>query len=55
MADELDKRGHKVEIEGDWSAGYICAAMRHESGLLEAAADPRGNSCRVFPATALAR
>ena len=54
VADELVRRGHKALIEADWVAGFICAVARHESGLLEAGADPRGNKASVFPACALA-
>lgn len=52
---ELERRGHEIIVEGDWSAGFICAAMRDGRGILEAAADPRGAAAKVFPATALAR
>ncbi len=50
----LAAMGHGCVVEGPWSAGYICAAIRYADGGLESAADPRGNSCQVFPATALA-
>ena len=52
---ELERRGHEIIVEGDWSAGFICAASRDGRGVLEAAADPRGAVAKVFPATALAR
>jgi len=52
---ELERRGHEIIVEGDWSAGFICAASRDGRGVLEAAADPRGAIAKVFPATALAR
>jgi len=52
---ELEGRGHEIIVEGDWSAGFICAAARDAKGVLEAAADPRGAAAKAFPATALAR
>ena len=55
VRDELTRRGHRIFVEGDWAAGYICAATRYENGLLEAGADPRGNTTKVFPSMALAR
>lgn len=42
---ELEKRGHQVEVGGDWSEGRLCAATRTETPngrLLRAAANPRG-------------
>jgi gamma-glutamyltranspeptidase/glutathione hydrolase len=53
-AEELQRRGHRAERDGDWSAGFICAVARSEDGLLEAGADPRGAKACVFPACALA-
>ncbi len=55
VIDELSRLGHAVSVEGPWSAGFICAALRHGAGTLEAACDPRGNAARVFPAAAMAR
>lgn len=40
-AEELKKRGHKVEIGPDWSEGRLVAAAR-DGRLLKAAANPRG-------------
>jgi gamma-glutamyltranspeptidase/glutathione hydrolase len=37
----LGRRGHAVEVSGDWSLGRISAALR-EGDLLKAAANPRG-------------
>src|SRR3954471_17107287 len=37
---ELDKRGHKVTVEGPWALGRICAVGRW-GGFLRAAATPR--------------
>lgn len=54
VADKLAERGHKVEKDADWSAGFICAVATGDNGLLEAGADPRGSKCSVFPACALA-
>jgi gamma-glutamyltranspeptidase / glutathione hydrolase len=38
---ELKKRGHIVEVGGDWTEGRLVAASQ-ENGLLKAAANPRG-------------
>jgi gamma-glutamyltranspeptidase/glutathione hydrolase len=53
VRDELTRRGHDLEIAGDWTEGYLLAAERHENGLLEAGCDPRGGKSDVFPAFAL--
>jgi len=37
---ELKRRGHELEIYGDWTLGYVSAASR-ERDLLKAAASPR--------------
>jgi len=55
VANELSRLGHEILVQGPWSAGFICAALRHENGTLEAACDPRGSAARAFPAAALAR
>jgi gamma-glutamyltranspeptidase/glutathione hydrolase len=42
-ADELRRRGHDVEVVDGWSLGRMSAISRDtESGLLKAAANPRG-------------
>ena len=51
---ELARRGHDLEIAGDWTEGYLLAAERNpETGVLEAGCDPRGGKSEVFPAFAL--
>jgi len=37
---ELEKRGHKINLTGDWSQGRL-TAVTNENGLLRAAANPR--------------
>ncbi len=40
----LRRRGHHVVVTGEWSLGRLCAVGRDaRTGLLQAAADPRGN------------
>ena len=39
--EELKRRGHKVEVGGDWTEGRLVAAAK-EGTLLKAAANPRG-------------
>jgi gamma-glutamyltranspeptidase/glutathione hydrolase len=40
----LRRRGHRVVITGGWSLGRLCAVSRDgRTGLLQPAADPRGN------------
>ena len=39
---ELRERGHDVEVTAPWSLGRLSAAARDESGVLRAAANPRG-------------
>jgi gamma-glutamyltranspeptidase / glutathione hydrolase len=41
VVDDLQARGHDVEVTADWSLGRVSAAAR-EDGLLKAAANPRG-------------
>ena len=54
VRDELTRRGHDLEIAGDWTEGYLLAAERNpDSGVLEAGCDPRGGKSEVFPAFAL--
>jgi gamma-glutamyltranspeptidase / glutathione hydrolase len=44
VVDELRRRGHEVTVSGDWSLGRLSAVSRDpESGVLRAAANPRGN------------
>ena len=38
---ELQRRGHRIEVGGDWSEGRLSAAKQGD-GLLRAAANPRG-------------
>ncbi|MDH3662254.1 MAG: gamma-glutamyltransferase family protein [Alphaproteobacteria bacterium] len=37
----LEKRGHQIDRETDWSLGKVCAAGVRKDGLLRAAATPR--------------
>ena len=54
VLDDLARRGHDLEIAADWTEGYLLAVERHgDSGVLEAACDPRGGKSGVFPAFAL--
>ncbi|MFV9425590.1 gamma-glutamyltransferase family protein [Microbacterium sp. S1037] len=39
---ELERRGHRVTVAGDWALGRVSAVGRDASGLLWAAANPRG-------------
>jgi gamma-glutamyltranspeptidase / glutathione hydrolase len=39
---ELRRRGHEVEVEGDWALGRISAVARSPEGILRGAANPRG-------------
>ncbi|MCZ6628991.1 MAG: gamma-glutamyltransferase family protein [SAR324 cluster bacterium] len=51
---ELARRGHDLEIAGDWSEGYLLAAARDAAtGLLEAGCDLRAEKSEVFPSFAL--
>lgn len=55
VLDELARRGHDLEIAGEWSEGYLLAAARDaETGVLEAGCDPRAEKSEVFPSLALA-
>jgi gamma-glutamyltranspeptidase/glutathione hydrolase len=40
--DELRRRGHTVTVEGPWSLSMTSAVSRDPSGVLRAAANPRG-------------
>jgi gamma-glutamyltranspeptidase/glutathione hydrolase len=42
VIEELRRRGHEVEVVGEWALGRLCAAGRERSGVLKAAANPRG-------------
>jgi gamma-glutamyltranspeptidase/glutathione hydrolase len=42
VIDELQRRGHLVEVEEPWSLGRVSAAGRDPDGVLFAAANPRG-------------
>ncbi len=42
VVEELRARGHDVEVAGPWSLGRLSAAARDASGVLRAAANPRG-------------
>ena len=39
---ELERRGHRVTVGGDWSLGRVSAVGRGADGLLWAASNPRG-------------
>lgn len=53
--DQLLKIGHEIDLAPMWTEGYLNAVSREpESGVLEAATDPRGARGDVFPGTALA-
>jgi gamma-glutamyltranspeptidase/glutathione hydrolase len=39
---ELRRRGHDVEVVGDWSLGRLSAVARAPDGVLRGAANPRG-------------
>lgn len=45
LLDELRRRGHEVEVLGDFdeTMGHAGALLRHPDGALEGAADPRGD------------
>ncbi|HKI97027.1 MAG TPA: gamma-glutamyltransferase family protein [bacterium] len=52
--DDLARRGHDIELAGDWTEGYLLAAERDpDSGLMEAGCDLRGEKSEVFPSFAL--
>ncbi len=42
VLDDLRRRGHDVAVHPPWSLGRVSAVARHTSGLLHAAANPRG-------------
>ena len=39
--EELERRGHRITRDTDWSLGRLSAAQRGDDGLLRAAANPR--------------
>ena len=41
VVDELRRRGHEVQVEGDWALGRLSAVARGSDGTLRGAADPR--------------
>ena len=45
LIDELRRRGHEVEVLGDFdeTMGHAGALVRHADGVLEGAADPRSD------------
>jgi gamma-glutamyltranspeptidase/glutathione hydrolase len=44
VIDGLARRGHRITRAGGWRLGRLCAVSRDaETGLLGAAANPRGN------------
>jgi gamma-glutamyltranspeptidase/glutathione hydrolase len=42
VVEALRRRGHVVEVHGDWTLGRMSAVGREADGLLKAAANPRG-------------
>ena len=40
--EELERRGHKVEVGEPWSEGRLCAVAREPDGILKAGSNPRG-------------
>ena len=40
--DDLRRRGHRVSVGGPWSEGRLSACTREPSGIVRAAANPRG-------------
>ena len=49
VIESLVKAGHDVEVLGDYDEvmGHAGAVVRHPGGLIEGAADPRGNGQSV--------
>ncbi|MCH8154917.1 MAG: gamma-glutamyltransferase, partial [Proteobacteria bacterium] len=41
---DLARRGHRIEVYGDYSLGYVTAATR-DGGMLKAGASPRHMQC----------
>ena len=45
----LRAKGHELDIAAPWSEGFLLAIEAHrDSGLLEAACDPRGSKTSIF-------
>jgi gamma-glutamyltranspeptidase / glutathione hydrolase len=42
VVEELRRRGHEVQVEGDWALGRLSAVARGRDGTLRGAANPRG-------------
>lgn len=43
VLDELDRRGHRLTVSGDWTLGRLCVVTRDPAtGRVGAAANPRG-------------
>jgi gamma-glutamyltranspeptidase/glutathione hydrolase len=42
VVEELRRRGHDVQVEGDWTLGRLSAVARRPDGTLRGAASPRG-------------
>jgi gamma-glutamyltranspeptidase/glutathione hydrolase len=42
VVEELRRRGHEMQVEGDWSLGRLSAVARGPDGTLRGAANPRG-------------
>ena len=40
--EDLRRRGHRVTVGGPWSEGRLSACVREPSGIVRAAANPRG-------------
>jgi gamma-glutamyltranspeptidase/glutathione hydrolase len=45
VVEALRRRGHVVQVEGDWSLGRLSAVARGPDGTLRGAANPRGGHC----------
>ena len=45
---ELEARGHRVQVDGPWSHGQVTAVAWDPSGVLSAAASPRGRVAYVM-------
>jgi gamma-glutamyltranspeptidase/glutathione hydrolase len=45
---DLESRGHRVQVDGPWSHGQVTAVAYDPSGVLSAAASPRGRVAYVM-------